>query len=191
MSATNRGSNVRNKDDYYITPEWAILKFLENYSLDRDGIIFEPSAGNGAFIKALRKKKYYNTIISNEIRKEERSNLKIISDICYFRDYLDTQNFINEDFRYQVKTVITNPPYKYAIEFIENSLYLFPNAEIIMLLRINFFGAQKRYDFWQRNMVTDLHVLSKRPSFREDGGTDATEYAYFIWNGKGGGIKVI
>jgi len=90
------------------------------------------------------------------------------------------------------KTIITNPPYSIAQEFIEKCFKIADqNTEIIMLLRLAFLESKKRYEFWQKHPVSELYVLSKRPSFT-GGGTDATAYAWFVWkNTKEQKIKVI
>lgn len=51
-----------------------------------------------------------------------------------------------------------------------------------MLLRTAFLESKKRYNFWQKHLLNKLYVLSQRPSFTGKG-TDATSYAWFIWNG--------
>jgi hypothetical protein len=50
-----------------------------------------------------------------------------------------------------------------------------------MLLRINYLGSISRHEWWKENSPTALHVLSKRPSFTGKG-TDATDYAWFVWD---------
>ena len=50
-----------------------------------------------------------------------------------------------------------------------------------MLLRLPFLESNKRYEFWQNHPVNKLYILSKRPSFRGKG-TDATAYAFFVWD---------
>ena len=61
-----------------------------------------------------------------------------------------------------------------------------------MLLRTAFLESQKRYDFWQQHPVNKLYVLSKRPSFLQNGKSDATSYSWFIWdNSDKQEIKVI
>lgn len=81
------------------------------------------------------------------------------------------------------KTIIGNPPYSLALEFLEKCFEIAdPDTEIIMLLRTAFLESQKRYEFWQKHPVNKLYVLSKRPSFTGKG-TDATSYSWFIWDG--------
>lgn len=175
MSATNRGAK-RIESDFYPTPIETIENFLSHYQL-KDGVILEPSAGNGNFIQAIRNKGYTNTIIANEIRQEEHQNLiNSGADFVYHKDFL-TEKLPNHD----VKTIITNPPFSKAKEFILRCKELYPDAEIIMLLRLAFLESRTRYDFWQKHMVNKLYILSKRPSF-VNGKTDATAYAWFVWN---------
>ena len=50
-----------------------------------------------------------------------------------------------------------------------------------MLLRLNYLGSITRHDWWKEYSPTSLYVLSKRPSFTGKG-TDATDYAWFVWD---------
>lgn len=175
MSATNRGAK-RIEYDFYPTSIEVIHNFLEHYQL-KDGIILEPCAGCGNFIQAIRDKSYKNIIVANEIRQEERRNLiNSGADFVYHKDFL-TEKLPNHN----VKTIITNPPFSKAKEFILRCKELYPNAEIIMLLRLAFLESRARYNFWQQHPVSKLYVLSKRPSFI-NGKTDATAYAWFIFS---------
>jgi methylase of polypeptide subunit release factors len=76
--------------------------------------------------------------------------------------------------------VIGNPPYNKAQDFAEHALsFVKEDGTIAMLLRLNFLGSQKREAFL-REHFPNVYVLSHRPSFT-NGGTDATEYAWFTW----------
>jgi len=177
MSATNRGSK-RNKNDFYETPQYCITNFLNHHWLDNNAVIFDPGCGSGAFPKALRKSGYLNQIDAIDI-----------DEMIYRIDEVDNKyfgNFIEFNPPYEYDVVIGNPPYCLAKEFVKKSFEIVNKNkfEIIMLLRINFLGSQDRHDFWQKFPVNDIYVLSKRPSFAENGkDTDATEYAFFVWNG--------
>ena len=176
MSAANRGTK-RNESDFYETPQDAIHALLDNYLVthSKTDAILEPSAGNGAIIKALRKYGYDNYIHAIEIRKEERSTLKRLADTATTEDFFETDKTIFWD------VIIGNPPFSLAQEFIEHSLKLLnPGGRLIFLLRTNFLESQKRFEWWQDKIPTRLYVLSKRPSFTGKG-TDATSYSWFIW----------
>jgi hypothetical protein len=75
--------------------------------------------------------------------------------------------------------ILTNPPFSLAMEFVEHALNQAPEA--FMLLRLNFLASAKRKEFWKRHEPDALFVLSSRPSFTENGKTDATDYAWFYW----------
>ena len=77
--------------------------------------------------------------------------------------------------------IITNPPFKLAMEFLEKSL---KEADVcIYLLRLGFLESKKRREFHQKNPPTNLIVLSERPSFVA-GGTDKTAYAWYVYDPK-------
>ena len=175
MSATNRGAK-RIEYDFYPTPIEVIHNFLEHYRL-KDGVILEPCAGCGNFIQAIRDKGYKNIIVANEIRQEEYQNL-----INSGADYISHKDFLTESLPvHEVKTIITNPPFSKAKEFILRCKELYPNAEIIMLLRTAFLESKARYEFWQQYPVNKLYILSSRPKFVNNK-TDATSYAFFVWD---------
>lgn len=176
ISATNRGSE-RVVADFYATPEKDINNFLNHYQL-KDGNILEPSAGNGNFLKIIRERESNkHHITSCELRQEEYNNLITYSDDVCIGDFLTYKP--NRKF----KTIIGNPPYSIAMEFINKCFEIAgQDTEIIMLLRTAFLESKKRYDFWQKHPLNGLYTCSQRPSFTGKG-TDATSYSWFIWNG--------
>lgn len=153
MSATNRGSK-RLKDSAYVTPTYTTKVLLKQLKNMKRYTFFEPCIGTGA--------------ISNLIKAKSKQWAEITSGRDYFKR------------PYRADVIITNPPFSLAAEFLEKSL---AEAKFVAyLLRVNFFGAQKRYPFWKRiGEPTHLFPLSVRPSFIK-GRTDATEYAWFVWD---------
>lgn len=91
MSATNRGT-IRREYDFYATPLESVYSFLDNYDgIHSEDLILEPSAGNGAIIKALRNRGYKNHIDAVELREEERDHLISCA------DQVDILNFLQTD----------------------------------------------------------------------------------------------
>jgi hypothetical protein len=191
MSATNLGG-ARVEGDYYPTPEWCVKAIASKISWCEIYTVGEPCSGDGAILRAIPKKQFFTTEISEG------------------KDY----------FKYplpKVDLIITNPPYNLAELFLRQSL---KEARcVVYLLRINFLGSAKRKVFFDKYRPTHLYVLSERPSFvdvcagferpvkkkgcgaayqksaavkvchdcggRVKAGTDATEYAWFAWDSDG------
>lgn len=177
MSATNRGSN-RSPSDFYETPAWAVEQFLDEFYRGRQTpySILEPCAGSGAIIEVLRQRISAAVIDACEI---EARHEKELTSIC------NGQLFI-QDFRTLYKTghdlVITNPPFSLAQEIIEHVFATKDySTEVVMLLRLGFLESQKRKEFWDKHPLTQLYVLSERPSFTKKG-TDSAAYGWFVWS---------
>lgn len=117
-------------------------------------------------------------ITALEIREEELDNLnELANKVIIGEDFLN-YNFGDKKF----DVIIGNPPYSLAKEFIEKCFELQSDSGVvIMLLRTAFLESKSRYEFWQDNPLTELHILSKRPSFTGKG-TDATSYSWFVWD---------
>ena len=171
MSATNRGT-VRRAYDFYETPEEVTRGFLFEYFEGDFHVILEPCAGSGKMVKVLRDRFPLAWIEANDIRDGPP--------IPYAnkRYTLDFLKMLKSDADYDL--IFTNPPYSLAEEIITHALETWSKATVVMLLRLNFLGSQKRKPFWDKHPVSEIYVLSKRPSFTGKG-TDATEYAWFVW----------
>lgn len=77
--------------------------------------------------------------------------------------------------------IVSNPPFSLAREFAERAFDLVrPGGLVVFLLRLNWLAGQDRAA-WHRAAPSDVLVLPRRPSFRADGQTDATEYGWFCW----------
>lgn len=143
---------TRNAYDFYPTPPWCYEKLPIDYS--KYSTALEPAAGDHRLVKFLESK-------------------GLVTDYCEIQE--DKDFFAYKE---KVDIIVTNPPFSIAQEFITHALELADT--VIMLLRVNFLGSQKRYPFWVNNEPKALYILSKRPSFTGTG-TDSTEYAWYIW----------
>lgn len=155
MSATNRGA-IRNENDFYATPPDAVEAIFARISCDAEAIAFEPCRGSGS--------------ITN----------KFTCNTVYYCELSEGIDFLADRPLPLVDLTVTNPPFSLAQEFITKSLQ-HTRGIVAYLLRLNFLGSQKRKDWWQSRRPSHLYILSKRPSFT-GGATDATEYAWFIWD---------
>lgn len=84
-----------------------------------------------------------------------------------------------------VSNIITNPPYKYAEQFVRKANQL-ATEKIAMFLRLNFLEGQARYKMFKELPLEWVLVFSKRQTLAPPlvqvttGGTIA--YAWFVWN---------
>jgi hypothetical protein len=187
MSATGRGIQ-RQERDFYGTPPEAVKAFLPvlewyirgNYDVEKFGFV-EPCVGNYAIVKAI------------QAGVPEWSNIHWDTfDIAMpFDDVMgkappntsfELRNMLDETNPFPLTKTwaccVTNPPYNLAEDFVRWSL---KHCDLTcMLLRLNFLGSQKRDQLFKDIGMPDVFVLPKRPSFTGKG-TDATEYAWMVW----------
>lgn len=87
-------------------------------------------------------------------------------------------------------SVITNPPYKHAREFIERSLEI-SNIGVAMFLKIQFLEGQSRKEWFKNSPLKYVYVFSKRqdplrdgmefnPKTRKKWGSTMC-FAWFVW----------
>lgn len=177
MSSTNR-SKARDEHiaDYYITPIYEINKFLKELEKSYGyylhfGHILEPCAGGDvkhpmSYVEAI--KPFNNNVDTIDIRQDSQAAIKA--------DYLQT------DCKGKYNLIITNPPFNIALDVINKALddVQCPGL-VVMLLRLNFFGSDKRKPFWDNHMPQYCFVHHDRMSFTGDGKTDSIEYCHMVW----------
>ena len=141
--------------------------------------IVDPGAGTGVWGEVVAG--YFDTpeIIGVEFRKVKPNPVYT--------------KWITGDFRLITPTpahfVLGNPPFKYAEQFVRQSVALVQPLQgaILFLLPLNFLaGEGRRLGLWAEYPINDVFILSRRPSFihsgKKKGNTDATEYAFFWWD---------
>lgn len=171
MSATGRGT-VRNEADFYGTPAYCVHRLLEAKKLP-GGLWLEPSAGEGAIIKAVNAVRTDVQWSAFEIREACRPFLAplVRGDRSFIGDFLPVFPVPGVD------VAIGNPPFMDAMAFVLRALRWAPH--VALLLRLNFLGSAKRRALFA-NEMPDIYVLPNRPSFTGKG-TDATEYCWMVW----------
>lgn len=180
MSSTKRGGQ-RSAADYYPTPGWCVERLLEAVRLP-GGVWLEPTAGDGAIVRAANASRFRHALPAVEwhavelearhepaLRSAAGANVRIGS----FLDYIPPA-------RIGIDVVILNPPFRIATDVIERALSFRPKL-VVALLRLNYLGSERRAD-WMRSNAPDVHVLPNRPVFDGRGG-DSVEYGWFVWFG--------
>ena len=83
--------------------------------------------------------------------------------------------------------IITNPPYKYALGFLEQAIKVIkPKAKVAMFLKLTFLEGKKRREFFEKNPPKIVYVSSARLSCAKNGEfekypSSAAAYAWFVW----------
>jgi hypothetical protein len=166
-----------NPHEYNPTPRTAVLPLLATDLVQLPGGTWiEPCAGDGAIVRAVR-----------EVRADVRFRLFEVDDrhekslraSMRSGDELTIGDFVMRSWRQQIFDVcIFNPPFTLTMPMLHAAL---DRARwVAMLQRVNWFGSQFRGP-WLRTHCPDMLELEERPSFRAEGGSDATEYAWFVW----------
>lgn len=172
MSATGRGA-VRRPFDFYGTPSWCVTRLLEAVALP-GGAWLEPSAGDGAIIRAVNTARSDVRWYAAELREECKEPLRALTPMLRIGDFL--ADYV-EWATFRCDVAILNPPFTHAQAFIKRCKGL---ADWVCALeRLNFLEGEERNE-WLRADAPDVYVLPNRPSFTGEG-TDATAYAWFVW----------
>jgi hypothetical protein len=83
--------------------------------------------------------------------------------------------------------IITNPPFKYGLEFVKKALDVVADGcKVAMFMKLNFLEEQKRKDFFKECPPRRVYVSSKRIVCAKNGDFDkynasTIAYAWYIW----------
>jgi hypothetical protein len=176
LGASSHTDEERELRDFYATDPIAaeILLQVEEFN----GPIWEPAAGEGHLVNVFREKGYEvkaTDIIERTFKLDE------------VRDFLYTFDF-DVDLNQKIH-IITNPPYKFAQEFIERSLDIVaPGYKVAMFLKLTFCEGKKRKMLFEHAPPKTIYVSSSRIACRKNGeflpdddGGSAVCYAWFVW----------
>jgi hypothetical protein len=191
VSVAGHGPRRGGPDDFYETPAWCVARLLEAWR-PRAGAILEPAAGDGAIIRAASGLEREWTAV--ECRATAAPALGATGAGIVIADFLSWEP-PSMRLLETVTTVWTNPPFKDAEAFIRRSALIFPDADLVFLVRLGFLASEGRLALWRDLGAPDVYVLPNRPSFTPDGGTDSADYAWIVLPGeerrKEGTFKVL
>ncbi|UXM94240.1 class I SAM-dependent methyltransferase [Bartonella sp. HY329] len=158
--------------DDFPTPPWAtraLLEFiLKNKELHTKTCL-EPACGRGYMSRPLSE--YFLDVVSSDI---------------YPYGYSDVQDFLAGRYDFEsFDWVITNPPFRLAQEFLENSLKV-AREGVAILARTVFLESVGRFEgIYKTNPPTVFAQFSERvPMVKgrvDPKASTATGYAWFIW----------
>lgn len=172
LGASNHSANERESNDYYATDPIALERLSAKIKLPQ--VICEPACGGGHLAKWLVAHGY-----------------KVYASDIIDRGYGQVQDFFKmKGLPPDCKTILTNPPYKYALEFVLHALNILPEHGLcIMFLKTTFLESKTRYEnlFKEHPPCIVAQCIqrvqcAKNGDFENAGLTrSAQAYAWFIW----------
>ena len=182
IGASNHTTEDRESNDYYATDPEALEKLLRRERFNH--YVWECACGGGHLSRVL-KRNGYNVKSSDIINRGYEST-----------EILDFLKVTKDDIKREIpRDIISNPPYKYAKEFVEHALDIsMDSVKIAMFLKVTFLEGQARAKLFKKYPPKTIYVFSKRVECAKNGvflGTSAVAYAWFIWEKGFTGAPVI
>lgn len=169
LGARNYAQNEREEHDYYATEPKALELLLEKETFDP--YVWECACGEGHLAKVLNEHGYIVKATDLIARGYGEGGV----------DFLQTNEIHNGD-------IITNPPYKYAQEFVEHALEIIPDGnKVAMFLKLQFLEGKSRRKMFEKFPPSRIYVSSGRlccamnGDFEKYSKSNAVTYAWFIW----------
>lgn len=178
LGASNHTLHNRADRDFYATPPEATRKLLDVEKFSPR--IWECACGTGHISKVLEEHGY--EVLDSDIADRPRYDGEKAH--CAERD------FLSEARRGEgCCDIITNPPYKYAQEFVEQALRLLrEGGKCAFLMRLQFLEGVRRRELFEENPPQAVYVFSRRirccmnGDFEKYNGVgSATAFAWFVW----------
>nr|DAL75790.1 MAG TPA: adenine-specific methyltransferase [Bacteriophage sp.] len=119
----------------------------------------------------------------------EDKGYQVISTDLIYRGYGNEKpvDFLQEPVAEFDGDIITNPPYKYALEFVEKALErVKPGRKVAMFLKLQFLEGKNRKQFFLIHPPKTVYVSSSRLKCAINGEfekciSSAVAYAWFVW----------
>lgn len=163
----------RPKDDFYHTPEIATEKLLEVEEFR--SVIWEPACGSGGIGKVLQAEGH-----------------RVHATDLYPRGYGSKrpQDFLKTLPPPLVNSIVTNPPYSLAFEFVEHATDAMRkrDGKVAMLLRLAWLEGKKRKALFKKTHLSRVYVFSSRlprmhrPNWTGKKSSSMIAFAWFVWD---------
>ena len=185
--ASNHSEGEREKHDYYATEPKATEILLQNEKFTP--YVWECACGEGHISEVLKKHNY--NVKSSDLIDRGYPGTEV----------LDFFKVKKEDIKSDYpRDIITNPPYKFAKEFVEHALDISMNGtKVAMFLKLTFLESKARKKLFEKHPPKIVYVSSSRlqcakngdfETYKEGVGT-AVAYAWFVWEKGFSGAPII
>lgn len=170
--ASNHTEEERQTEDYYATEPKATRLLLEREEFS--DIVWEPACGQGHMSEVLKQGGYI--VFSSDLVDRGYEGTVVL-------------DFLKET-EPNKKDIITNPPYKYAKDFVEHALLISEDGvKIAMFLKLTFLESKSRKSLFEKYPFKTLYVSSERLQCAKNGDFDkygkgvgtAVAYGWYVW----------
>jgi hypothetical protein len=184
LSTGNRkAALIERGEDLYETPPAAVEALIRVEALPAR--IWEPACGRGAIVNVLRARGH--AVTASDLVDY---GIPITAEGHYLRDFLtECHAPVGTD------TIVTNPPFKIAGEFVEHAIELCPR--VFMLLRLAFLESERRTRILEGRGLARIHVFRNRlPMMHRDGwsgprASSGMSFAWFCWDREHHGLATV
>jgi len=171
LGASNHTDKEREENDFYATEPAAAEWLLKLESINHN--VWECACGMGHLSKVF-----------------EAAGHKVDSTDLIDRGYGKVHDFLSGDASEYPGDIITNPPYKYASEFIYRALAMVSEGnKVCMFLKVQFLEGKERRKLFELHPPATIWVSSSRLQCAKNadfegmkaGGGSAVAFAWFVW----------
>lgn len=171
--ASNHSKDERQEHDFYSTDPSAMYDLLKHETFSHN--VWEPACGMNHLSNVLRENGH-NVRTSDIVDRVGDGSVEILDFLSCSEESYDGD-------------IITNPPYKYALDFVKKSLSLVVEGhKVAMFLRLQFLEGMKRKVFFEEYPPKVVYVFSRRVKCYKDGDMEnfeqkssPTAYMWAVW----------
>ena len=173
LGASNHTEDEREQHDYYATDPIAIDVLINDGKSEINHNVWECACGEGHL--ATRLSDYGYNVTATDLIDRGFGTGGI--------NFLETNTIFNGD-------IVTNPPYKYAAQFIKHALDIIPTGnKVFMFLKLQFLEGKSRKELFKKYPPKFVYVSSSRILCAKNGdfermkksGGSAVAYAWYEW----------
>lgn len=174
LGASNHTNKERDEHDYYATDPKALELLLELESFSKH--VWECACGGGHLSEVL--KQHGHCVKSTDIIDRGYVGTELMNFLTVTKEDIATDH---------PRDIITNPPYRFAKEFVEHALNISADGtKIAMFLKVQFLEGKQRRKLFEKYPPKTVYVSSTRLKCAQNGDFDAFEgsavaYAWYIW----------
>ena len=173
IGARNYAKEEREENDYYATDPVAVKLLLELETFSPD--VWECACGEKHMSNVLEEHGY--NVRNSDLFLRGGYNIEKLDFLKATKADVDVP-----------RDIITNPPYKYAKEFVEKALELVePGGKVAMFLKLTFLEGKTRRELFEKYPPKVVYVSSSRlrcamnGDFKRYANSNAVAYAWYIW----------